>query len=149
MAHLTVCKHELVRHKRQRTYLLRNRAFGILSTYTILLTLTILFKDQYKTQDLKLPAFIIFMVLVKSIIIHHLYPVKNSMKIAIDASQIIYETGVSVYTHNLIKNLLKIDKKDDFSVLFFSAEGYAADVGELDCVVHKIGQYLNQPVTVG
>jgi len=39
------------------------------------------------------------------------------MKIAIDISQIIYETGVSVYTKNLVENLLKIDNKNKY-VLF-------------------------------
>lgn len=38
------------------------------------------------------------------------------MKIAIDASQIIYETGVSVYTKNLIRSLLKIDKINSYLV---------------------------------
>jgi len=36
------------------------------------------------------------------------------MKIGIDISQIVYGTGVSVYTENLVKNLLKIDKKNDY-----------------------------------
>ncbi|MFC1625526.1 glycosyltransferase family 4 protein [Patescibacteria group bacterium] len=39
------------------------------------------------------------------------------MKIAIDISQVIYGTGVSVYTKYLIKNLLKIDKENEY-VLF-------------------------------
>jgi len=39
------------------------------------------------------------------------------MKIAIDVSQIIYGTGVSVYTKNLIRYLLKIDKDNDY-ILF-------------------------------
>lgn len=39
------------------------------------------------------------------------------MKIAIDISQIIYGTGVSVYTHELISNLFKIDKENKY-VLF-------------------------------
>jgi glycosyltransferase involved in cell wall biosynthesis len=39
------------------------------------------------------------------------------MKIGIDVSSIIYETGVSVYTYNLVKNLLSLDKKNDY-VLF-------------------------------
>lgn len=34
------------------------------------------------------------------------------MKIAIDVSQVVYGTGVSVYTQELVKNLLKIDKKN-------------------------------------
>lgn len=36
------------------------------------------------------------------------------MKIAIDISQIPYQTGVSVYTQNLVENLLKIDKKNEY-----------------------------------
>jgi glycosyltransferase involved in cell wall biosynthesis len=39
------------------------------------------------------------------------------MRIGIDISQIIYGTGVSVYTKELVTNLLKIDKTDQF-VLF-------------------------------
>lgn len=38
------------------------------------------------------------------------------MKIAIDASQIIYGTGVSRYIENLILNLLKIDKENEYLV---------------------------------
>ncbi len=36
------------------------------------------------------------------------------MKIGIDISQIVYGTGVSDYTKNLVKNLLAIDKKNDY-----------------------------------
>lgn len=36
------------------------------------------------------------------------------MKIGIDISQIIYGTGVSVYTKNLVKNLLEIDKDNEY-----------------------------------
>jgi len=39
------------------------------------------------------------------------------MRIAIDVGQIVYGTGVSVYTKNLVENLLRIDKEDDY-VLF-------------------------------
>ena len=39
------------------------------------------------------------------------------MKIAIDISQIVYGTGVSTYTENLVRNLLKIDKENKY-VLF-------------------------------
>jgi len=42
------------------------------------------------------------------------------MKIGIDISQIVYGTGVSVYTQNLVENLLKIDKKNEY-ILFFSS----------------------------
>lgn len=39
------------------------------------------------------------------------------MKIAIDISQIVYETGVSHYVRNLVTNLLKIDKDNSY-ILF-------------------------------
>jgi glycosyltransferase involved in cell wall biosynthesis len=34
------------------------------------------------------------------------------MRIAIDVSPVVYETGVSVYTRNLVKNLLEVDDND-------------------------------------
>ena len=39
------------------------------------------------------------------------------MRIAIDISQIVYGTGVSVYTKNLVDNLLRIDRENEY-VLF-------------------------------
>src|SRR3989337_3862196 len=39
------------------------------------------------------------------------------MKVGIDISGVIYETGVSVYTKNLVENLLKIDTLNEY-VLF-------------------------------
>lgn len=39
------------------------------------------------------------------------------MRIAIDISQIIYKTGVSFYTKNLVEHLLKIDKENEY-ILF-------------------------------
>ena len=39
------------------------------------------------------------------------------MKIAIDISQIVYGTGVSAYTENLVENLLKLDSIDEY-ILF-------------------------------
>lgn len=45
------------------------------------------------------------------------YNLLSSMKVGIDISPIVYETGVSWYTKNLVKALLKIDKTDEF-VLF-------------------------------
>ena len=38
------------------------------------------------------------------------------MKIGIDISQIIYETGVSWYTKNLVENLLKLSTSDEFTL---------------------------------
>jgi glycosyltransferase involved in cell wall biosynthesis len=39
------------------------------------------------------------------------------MKIAIDISQVIYQTGVSTYTKELVRNILKVDKYNEY-VLF-------------------------------
>ena len=36
------------------------------------------------------------------------------MKIGIDITQVIYGTGVSVYTKNLVKELLKLDTKNQY-----------------------------------
>lgn len=49
------------------------------------------------------------------------------MKICIDISQSVYETGVSWYTRNLVRNILRIDKDDEF-VLF---GGSLRKIGEL------------------
>ena len=38
------------------------------------------------------------------------------MKIAIDISQIVYGTGVSIYTENLVKNLLLIDTENEYKL---------------------------------
>lgn len=38
------------------------------------------------------------------------------MKIAIDISAVVYGTGVSAYTRNLVKNLLKIDKENEYTL---------------------------------
>jgi len=42
------------------------------------------------------------------------------MRIAIDISQIVYGTGVSVYTKELVRNLLKLDQKNEY-ILFGSS----------------------------
>ncbi len=42
------------------------------------------------------------------------------MKIGIDISQIQYKTGVSNYLLNLVENMIKIDKKNEY-ILFFSS----------------------------
>lgn len=55
------------------------------------------------------------------------------MKIAIDLSQIIYGTGVSHYRENLVKNLLKIDKENEY-VLY---GGSLRRFGELRNMIHK------------
>lgn len=49
------------------------------------------------------------------------------MRIGIDISPVVYETGVSLYTKNLIRALLDLDKEDDF-VLF---GGSLRRIGEL------------------
>ncbi|KKU10543.1 MAG: Glycosyl transferase group 1 [Candidatus Woesebacteria bacterium GW2011_GWB1_45_5] len=52
------------------------------------------------------------------------------MKIAIDISQIIYGTGVSAYTRNLVGNLLKVDRENEY-ILF---GGSLRRLGELKAV---------------
>jgi len=42
------------------------------------------------------------------------------MKIAIDISQIVYGTGVANYTKNLVKSLLRIDKKNEYLLIGYS-----------------------------
>lgn len=49
------------------------------------------------------------------------------MRIAIDISQIVYGTGVSAYTENLVRNLLKIDKENEY-LLFAGALRRKQDV---------------------
>lgn len=46
------------------------------------------------------------------------------MKIAIDISPIIYETGVAWYTHNLVKNILRVDKEDSYTLFGSSLRGF-------------------------
>ncbi len=46
------------------------------------------------------------------------------MKIAIDISQIVYGTGVSSYTENLVESLLKIDHKNEYILFGSSARHY-------------------------
>lgn len=46
------------------------------------------------------------------------------MKIAIDISQIVYGTGVSSYTENLVESLLKIDHKNQYILFGSSARHY-------------------------
>ncbi len=55
------------------------------------------------------------------------------MRIAIDASQIIYGTGVSVYTRNLIENILLYDKENQY--LIFG--GSLRRIGELKTILSK------------
>lgn len=42
------------------------------------------------------------------------------MRIGIDVSQVVYGTGVSTYTRNLVRNLLKIDKENEYILFGFS-----------------------------
>lgn len=42
------------------------------------------------------------------------------MRIGIDVSQVVYGTGVSTYTRNLVTNLLKIDKENEYILFGFS-----------------------------
>lgn len=47
------------------------------------------------------------------------------MKIAIDISQIVYGTGVSTYTENLVSNLIKVDKKNEYLIFGTSFRHYS------------------------
>ena len=49
------------------------------------------------------------------------------VKIAIDISQIVYGTGVSTYTENLVKSLLKLDTDDEY-ILFAGAFRRRGDI---------------------
>jgi len=51
------------------------------------------------------------------------------MKIAIDISGVVYGTGVSVYTENLVRNLLSIDKENEY-VLFGGSLRRAGELRE-------------------
>lgn len=59
------------------------------------------------------------------------------MKVGIDVSQIVYETGVSWYTENLVKNLLKIDRENRY-LLFGGA------VRQADNLKTKVGSFGGQ-----
>ncbi len=64
------------------------------------------------------------------------------MRIAIDVSQMIYDFGVSVYTENLVKNLLKIDNKDEFILYGGSLRGRNVLEFKLN-ELKKVGQFNN------
>ena len=51
------------------------------------------------------------------------------MRVAIDISQIVYETGVSQYVKSLVTNLLKIDKEDQY-LLFAGTLRRKGDIRE-------------------
>lgn len=60
------------------------------------------------------------------------------MRIAIDISQIVYETGVSTYTKNLVENLLKIDKVNEYVLFGGSLRG----LSKLKSAMRKVhGKY--------
>lgn len=56
------------------------------------------------------------------------------MKIAIDVSQIIYDTGVATYTRNLIANLLKIEDENEYVIFGGSLRRFS----EINTVVQKL-----------
>lgn len=58
------------------------------------------------------------------------------MKIAIDLSQIIYGTGVSHYRENLARNLLKVDKENEY--VFYG--GSLRRLGELKASIEALAQ---------
>lgn len=51
------------------------------------------------------------------------------MKIGVDISSVIYGTGVSVYTKNLIEALLKLDQKNEYVFFFASLRRKLAEAG--------------------
>ncbi len=61
---------------------------------------------------------------------------KRVMRVIIDTSQIVYGTGVSVYTENLVRNLLVLDKKSRY-VLF---GGSLRQKGELTDILSEFSQ---------
>lgn len=61
------------------------------------------------------------------------------MKIAIDISQIVYGTGVSSYTENLVESLLKIDHKNKYIIFGSSARHY----NKLIDFRHKLKTHTN------
>lgn len=54
------------------------------------------------------------------------------MKITIDASQIVYGTGVSVYTKNLIRSLAKVDRSNTYQIIGGSLRKYYELKKEVD-----------------
>jgi glycosyltransferase involved in cell wall biosynthesis len=63
------------------------------------------------------------------------------MRIAIDISQIIYKTGVSFYTKNLVTNLLKIDHENEY-ILF---GGSLRQISNLKSQISKFeGNYISK-----
>ena len=67
------------------------------------------------------------------------------MKIAIDISQIVYGTGVSFYTRNLVKALARIDKKNDY-ILFGSSLRLKNILQEFAAEVKKINKNFNSKI---
>ncbi len=75
------------------------------------------------------------------------------MKIAIDISQVIYETGVSTYVRNLVTSLLSVDNVNDY-ILFGGSIRRRADLNrfvkslsgnfrsEVNCISPTIGAFL-------
>lgn len=61
------------------------------------------------------------------------------MKIAIDISQIVYGTGVSRYSENLVKSLLEIDDKNDYILFASSLRSY----GKLLSFKEELAKYPN------
>lgn len=63
------------------------------------------------------------------------------MKIAIDVSQVIYGTGVSVYTRNLVEELIPLIKNEDQLVLF---GGSLRRKKELDTWINRLSGVINR-----
>lgn len=61
------------------------------------------------------------------------------MKIAIDISQIVYDTGVSIYTRYLVENLLKVDKRNHYILLGYSLRNFK----KLNKFKDQLSEYSN------
>lgn len=64
-----------------------------------------------------------------------MYEIIGKMRIGIDISQIVYKTGVSTYTENLVKSLLEVDKENEYLLFGGSLrrrEGLITFARELD-----------------
>ena len=66
------------------------------------------------------------------------------MKIGLDLSAVIYGTGVSVYTKNLVEALLKVDKKNEY-VFFFASLRRRLEEAGLDLGKHEVKSFKIPP----
>jgi len=68
------------------------------------------------------------------------------MKIAIDVSSIIYGTGVSVYTKNLVENLLKVDKENHYILFGGSLRRFHELKNEISRLTSKRKNFVSKKI---